>query len=97
MRQSMLRLRSVRWKNGGEIRLLPAPTDRRVLIQEKIRDLLSRHDTPVTGFAFVAWSSDGGSSAIYAAGEPLLTMQIPDFVRERLMAEAVLKWAREER
>ncbi len=88
---SIPRLRSVKWKSGGSLRLLPAP---RETVDRELRERLEREveglfdDLPgkVAGYALVAWAADGDVGA-YVANEntsPYVATAIPHLVEKQV-------------
>lgn len=51
----------------------------------------------VVGFALVMWDSDGGSDAVLRAypGSNIPSIAMPDFVKNRLLAQKIMEWSRE--
>ena len=89
------RIRSVTFKNGGAtIRLLHRP-DFRQEARDLCNQVFSGHaEVAVAGMAMVLWAADGQATAIMASGPGCIPgMLIPDFVRNRLMAERIIQWA----
>lgn len=97
-RTSIPRLRSVKFKTGGELRVLPTKRrDARRYVEDYVRQVLDAQGTDITGFAFVVWGADLSSSADLASGDgsPIPSILIPDFVRNRLLARKIEDWTRE--
>jgi len=64
VRTSIPRLRSVRFKNGGEIRLLPSPREElswrlATELLDAGAELIETHAGKLAGFAVVVWTADG--------------------------------------
>lgn len=97
MKTSVPRLRSVRFKNGGEvIALNQFPDGRRAEVERHIREVLDAQEM-IHGFAIVAWDDQGRStcfSANYESQIPVIL--IPDFVRSRLLAQRIEHWTLED-
>lgn len=91
-----LKLRSIRFKNGGEIRLLPIPASdlEPAYAKERIGRVVDALAGPVAGFAIVAWGPDGKSTALMHTTKASLmpSMMIPEFVRNRLLADQIERW-----
>ncbi len=69
--------------------------DRRDLMAA-MREALDMHDDDVVGYAIVLWNWENASTAlcrVRAGGIP--TVLVPDFVRNRLLAERILIWAKQ--
>ncbi len=97
-RIARLRIRSVRMKAGGaKISVIRSEdVDYTASIRSRVEKCLDAQPNPV-GFAFVVWSNDHNSvadAANYRSNIP--TILIPDFVRNRLLAERIVDWAVEE-
>lgn len=93
-----LKLRSVKLKTGGgEIRMLPANPDAaldRAYVMRRVGQVVETLDGPVAGFAVVVWGPDNKSTALMnvAANSKMPLMMIPDFVRNRLLADQIERW-----
>lgn len=94
-RQSVPRIRSVRFKSGGEVRLL-----REVDYRE--RDYLMRDARTVledqkdlAGYAIVAWGQDMSSTTTAFAGprSRIPTMMVPEFVKSELLSYRIKRRA----
>jgi hypothetical protein len=100
MRQSTLRLRSIKFKDGrGELRVLPdfRAADKR-LIERHIAATIEGHGDDFAGFALVIWGGDLGSTCHMGAG-PRSTIPgilIPDFARARLLAAKISEWTQDD-
>lgn len=57
-------------------------------------EVFRKHGDNVAGFALVIWGSDGGSTcdAQVADGSSIPTILVPDFVRNRLLAQRIEQW-----
>lgn len=89
------RVRSVRFRDGRElVRLRPPTDDDRQHIERRIRYVLDSHRKDYAGFALVIWASDGASSCDLgcSTGSQIPTILVPDFVRNRLLAERIETW-----
>jgi hypothetical protein len=98
-RIARLRVRSVRMKNGGaSIRLLRADNrDYHANIRKRVDLCLQNYNEDIGGFAFVVWDTKNDSCADGANYRSTIpTILIPDFVRNRLLAERIVDWAIEE-
>lgn len=94
-----LRIRSVRMKNGGAtVRILRGDEhDYAEDVRLKIDKCLRAQGSDIVGFAFVVWGKDAASTADAANwGGQIPTIMIPDYVRNRLLAERIVEWAVEE-
>lgn len=93
-----LKLRSVTFKNGGGvIRALPVNPDAALdpgYVKRRVAQVIETLDGPVAGFAVVVWGPDNGSTALMnvAANSKMPLMMIPDFVRNRLLADQIERW-----
>lgn len=98
MRQgSPLRLRSVRYKDGrGDLRVIHTRTvaDDRADVEYFVRRVLDVHAQRIAGYAIVVWAPDQSSTADLGGlpGNTVPTIMIPDFVRNRLLAEKIEMW-----
>lgn len=96
-----LRLRSVRMKSGGgEIRVMHGPTaqsDARH-VSGRIERLIEVHDQRIAGFAIVVWAPSGASTALTSVNEAskVPAIMVPDFVRNRLLADTIERWVRDD-
>lgn len=92
-----LRLRSVRFKNGGYIRKLNGPSrdDDVRFAKKRFGQLLDAYPDPIAGFAVVVWGPDNGSVAILSVNKrsKIPSIMVPDFVRNRLLADQIETWA----
>lgn len=98
-RIARLRVRSVRMKNGGaSIRVLRGEDQNHTLnVMKRVEQCLSAQGSDVAGFAFVVWGKEQDSTcdaANYCS--PIPHILIPDFVRNRLLAERIVDWAVEQ-
>lgn len=95
-RVARIRIRSVKFKSGGEIRLLrlPDPEDARRFAENRAKKVIDAYQGLVAGFAFVVWGADGGSTALVSVNEAsnIPSIMVPDFVRNRLLAERIEAW-----
>lgn len=89
MASSIPRIRSVRFKNGGEVRLLEAPREiehRRMTgeLRACVERSVEAHQGQLAGFALVCWSADGtaGASVHIAPTSPYVRMAIPALAAE---------------
>lgn len=94
-----MRVRAVRFKNGGEVRLLRFPTaeDDRRFVEAQIKRALDSHPDRVAGFAFVVWGPDNGSVATQSANDlsRIPSIMIGEFVKNRLLASTIERWTME--
>jgi hypothetical protein len=83
----------------GQVVILP-PADaakERAHILGRIRTLLESHKTLPDGWAFVVWDEKMCSSSDFVVGKSFRSgLLVPDFVRERLMANRILDWAEQD-
>lgn len=92
-----LRLRSVRLKSGGaafHIMRTPTAEQDRANVEYWVKHTLDAHDARICGMALVVWDQDCASTATLRAnpGSPIPGALIPDFVRNRLLAEKIEEW-----
>ena len=85
------RIRTVRFKNGGEIRLLQNPREKLhgELVESLSRDcaaMVREHEGQLAGFALVAWSADGsvGAQVRITAVSPYVQLAIPTIAAEAI-------------
>jgi hypothetical protein len=97
-RTTTLRLRSVRFKNGGEVRLLRPKVD--VSVRESFDRTVERakglgRPEEMAGFAIVTWSRDGRAFVNFQNGSasPIMAGQVSSYVRDVLLAETGARWA----
>lgn len=95
MKTSVPRLRRVRFKDGRTIEVLRTkPTDDQNL-RASIRNVMkvgAGFDKTLAGYAFVAWGTDGMSIAHLQSNGQIPSILVPDFVRNRLLAEKIEDW-----
>lgn len=93
---SGLRLRRIRYKDGRTLEVLrPKPTDDEKL-RKGVRDIgkwCADDPQPLAGYAVVVWRTDGVSSAYLQSNGQIPSILVPDFVRNRLLAEKIEDWA----
>ncbi len=97
------RVSRVRFKSGGEVRVLPPPVVDPVRreAEEGLRRML---DCPnagrPAGYAMVLWDAKGGSQCGYWSGPgptwPVPQVMIPDYVRARLLLAIATQWSKED-
>lgn len=95
--RSGLRLRSVKFKSGGEVRLLHDEFKgwMRDDFEQAARDIAAEPESDrMSGFAVVTWSVDGAVACTYrnTARSKLQTGDVPNYVRDVLAAEMAAKW-----
>lgn len=90
------RIGAVTFKDNGlrVVRLFSGPERTRRAIVAETREMIDGR--PVVGFAMVMWAADGSSDAACRAypGSNIPTIAIPDFARNRLLAEKICEWSR---
>lgn len=94
MTAARVAIRRVRFKSGGELRLMPDRRDAgRAKIESLIREALDAQGE-VVGFALVAWDTGtrSVSTSWSGASNPIPSVLMPDFVRNRLLAECIGTW-----
>lgn len=95
IRTSIPKLHSVRWKSGGTLVPVNTPKcDLRWMAEKTIRDVIKGPGVPIAGFALVAWQADYTSIAVCKVGgaSSIPTILVPDFVRNRLLAQRIEAW-----
>jgi hypothetical protein len=96
MKVGTLRLRSVRFKNGGELRLLPTQTreDDVRFVRERVERVIDTHTGRIAGVALVVWAPDNSSTVTLSVNDSskIPSIMVPDFVRNRLLAERIESW-----
>lgn len=89
-------MRRVRFKDGRpDLHVLNSPTKQsdRADIEWHIKRTLDAHDDRIAGYAIVVWAPDGASTAdIRSTGNTVPGIMVPDFVRNRLLAEKIEQW-----
>lgn len=94
-----LRLRGVRFKNGGSVRLLRNPNDL------KVRDDMRRAAASITsgpigrdiaGFAMLAWDKDGYVVVDYenSTQSRIPAGGVPQDAKDVLLAEVAVRWTK---
>ena len=95
-----LRLRSIRYKDGrGSLRVVPDFRDKdRPIVEAHIKQMLDIQGNDIAGFAFVVWGADKRAMAYSSSNSRSVIppIMVPDFVRERLLAEKIMEWSRED-
>ena len=98
-RSARVAIRKYRMKDSGlTVYRMPDTTQRdREYIEDKIRDVLDGHGHEIAGMVFMVWDKEMSSTCLHRVkrGCPLPEILIPDFVRERLMAEKIGEWSNE--
>ena len=96
-------IRTVRFKSGGEVRLLRQPVvdPVRASAERSLRTMMDAHsDTRPAGYAMVVWDTEGGSQAAFWSGPgptwPVATALIPDYARARLLLAIASQWVNED-
>lgn len=86
-----LRKRSITFKNGGYIRLLPSTREQEHAKMAKnlrlaVADYIAQFDGQMAGFALIVWGVDSASCASIHNAEtsPMNSSQIPSFAADRL-------------
>ncbi len=80
------RIRAVRFKSGGELRLLPSPRealsrDVAQWLRKEVEVALENHGDYLAGCAIIVWTCDGDSGAAVrnTMASPLPTTAVPGF------------------
>ncbi len=96
------RIRAVRFKSGGEVRLLPSQRELQHnkivgILKDSVRSYLELYEGRMAGFALVVWDVDMRSSATLrmTPTSQVNTTQAPAFVGERLRREVSIDDAEE--
>ena len=74
---------------------LPSQTDRDLKeVRADFEDTLQQHGGEIVGCAIVLWGRDGAStsSVWMRAANPIPGILVPDFVRNRLLAQKIKGW-----
>lgn len=100
MTDSIPRLRRVRFKDGRTIEVLRQPPKSRIaqdaLAQSTKNCLSSKIGDDMVGFALVAWTDSGEIYVnFHNGGAALIAGQVPQFVKDILLAEQAVRWATE--
>ena len=99
MRQSTLRCRAVKFKTGGEIRVLKKKwNDTDTVVRQATERVLKAHTEGIAGYAIVVWGSDGEMTSSLGCGPrnrvpPIL---VPELVRNKLLAHKITDWTIDE-
>lgn len=96
---SIPRIRSVKFKNGGEVRVLKHESSSdRGIIERRVRGVLDAFEEVPVGFAFIVWGEDGISCCAAGRNEKsqIPHILIPDFIRNRILADQIEDWALDE-
>lgn len=101
MKHPGCRIGTVTHKASGfrVVRLHDGPERTRAAIMNETRNMIdgmSADGRPVVGFALVMWDSEGRSDAACRAypGSDIPSIAIPDFARNRLLAEKIGEWSK---
>lgn len=93
MKQSTLRLHAVRFKNGGQVRVIQRDniSDGAKTFRPYMEVVRKAHGEDIAGYAIVLWARDMSSTAYLFNGRTstLAKPLIPDFVRNRLLSEKI--------
>jgi hypothetical protein len=99
-RIARLRVRSVLMKAGGaKISVLRTDDfDYAADARAWAAQCIAPHTHDIAGFAFIVWNHDGDSTCKLKANmrSSIPMIMVPDFVRNRLLAERIVDWAVEE-
>ena len=90
------RIGKITLKRGGAVQLLRRPVSvERQCIEQDIRDVLDAHGGDFAGYAIVVWAPNSDSTASARSGQDsrIPTIMVPDFVRNRLLAERIEEWS----
>jgi hypothetical protein len=93
--QFRIRIGKITLKRGGSVELLRVPVSLdRKRVEMQFRILLNNHGEDIAGFAIVVWGSDLGSTAVslLTPVNTIPSMLVPDFVRNRLLAQKIEEW-----
>lgn len=91
-----VRIGKVTLKRDGPVVLLRPPKNNRQAADDRIRKCLDAQGTDIAGFAFVVWGSDMKSVAeLQVWDNPIPSAVVPDFVRNRLLADRIETWTLE--
>lgn len=93
--KSHLRLRSIKFKDGRKIEVLRR--DARHFKADCLhycKETIEAQGEDFVGFALVAWGADLSSTSEckVSQGSRIPTILVPDFVRNRLLAERIEEW-----
>ena len=99
-RSARIRLRSIRYKDGrAQLRVLypPEPFDYSADAAKRCQatiQALADEGSNIAGYALVVWAGCGKSAVSFAANDAsaIPSILIPDFVRNRLLAERIESW-----
>lgn len=96
MDAARVRIGKVTLKREGPVVLLRRPRSNRQATDDYLRRCLDAQGTDIAGFAFVVWGADMRSIAELQVWENSIpSAVVPDFVRNRLLAERIESWALE--
>lgn len=90
-----LRLRRVRFKDGRTLEVFrPKKTSSDTLKQNLSRWVKFISDAPeeFSGYAIVTWHKDGTSVCELGSDGRIPSVLVPDFVRNRLLAQKIEEW-----
>lgn len=95
-----MKVRAVRFKGGGELRVLDTCSIARRQVERMVRRVLNGHldhEHDIAGAAFVVWDRQGGSTAdIRSNGAGVPSIAMPDFLRARFLAAKIEEWTKGE-
>lgn len=98
-RVARTRIRAVRFKSGGEVRLLRLPTREDTIhyAKKRVGQAIDSLPDRIAGFAVVVWGADNGSVSLISVneGSKIPSILAPDFVRNRLLASQIETWTLE--
>ncbi len=91
------RIARVRLKDGPTVHILPSPEEAsRARCLKSIRNTIDKAGD-IAGFAFVAWDPQGASICTFnVTRSNIPSILVPDFVRNRLLAERISSWTIED-
>lgn len=89
MKTSTLRLRSVQFKSGGSLRVLPQKADDiRAQRLDAMNNNFALMDAPMTGYIFIGWD-ETGSVCSFKQPSDIYTEQFSTLVQKRLESELI--------
>ena len=93
------RISRVRPKNSqlAEVVVLkPEDSKRRQRFLDDCRKVMNAHPQDIDGYAVVVWARDNASTCFAIGGSSMPSILVPDFVRARLLAYKICRWAMED-
>lgn len=95
MEAARIRNGKITLKGGARLSIFPTSDATRGYMERHIHEVFDGHGDDLAGIAIVVWGSDNASTCYSGIGDgknQIPSILIPDFVRNRLLAERIEKW-----